>query len=265
MAEQVSAGGMTGWEQAVGLYTILRKEARRILRIWVQTIVPPAITMSLYFIIFGQLRERIGSMSGFDYTQFIAPGLILMSVITNSYGNVVSSFFSAKFQRHLEEMLVSPLPNYVIILGHAAGGVMRGLIVGLIVTTVAMGFTDLEIRYPVIVVFTLFCTAITFSLGGMINAIFARKFDDVSLIPAFVLTPLTYLGGVFYSVDLLPGIWRTLSLFNPILYMINAFRYGMIGTTDVDLNTAFIMMGVFVFVLFGVCAVLIRKGVGIRD
>ena len=184
MAEQVSAGGMTAWEQAIGLYTILRKEARRILRIWVQTIVPPAITMSLYFIIFGQLRERIGSMSGFDYTQFIAPGLILMSVITNSYGNVVSSFFSAKFQRHLEEMLVSPLPNYIIILGHAAGGVMRGLIVGVIVTTVAMGFTDLEIRYPLLVVFTLFCTAVTFSLGGMINAIFARKFDDVSLIPA---------------------------------------------------------------------------------
>lgn len=265
MAEQVRAGGMSGAEKAIGLYTIVHKEARRIVRIWVQTIVPPAITMSLYFIIFGQLRERIGSMSGFDYTQFIAPGLILMSVITNSYGNVVASFFGAKFQRHLEEMLVSPLPNYIIILGHAAGGVMRGLIVGLIVTIVAMGFTDLEIRYPLIVVFTLFCTAITFSLGGMINAIFARKFDDVSLIPAFVLTPLTYLGGVFYSVDLLPGIWRTLSLFNPILYMINAFRYGMIGTTDVDLNTAVVMMFVFMFVLFGVCAVLIRKGVGIRE
>ena len=265
MAEQVSSGGMSGFEKAVGLYTIVHKEARRIVRIWVQTIVPPAITMALYFVIFGQLRERIGPMSGFDYTQFIAPGLILMSVITNSYGNVVSSFFGAKFQRHLEEMLVSPLPNYIIILGHAAGGVLRGLIVGVIVTLVAMAFTDLQIRYPLIVVSTLFCTAITFSLGGMINAIFARKFDDVSLIPAFVLTPLTYLGGVFYSVDLLPGVWHTLSLFNPILYMINAFRYGMIGTTDVDLGTAYVMMGVFMFVLFGVCALLIRKGVGIRE
>ncbi len=265
MAEQVSSGGMSGFEKAVGLYTIVHKEARRIVRIWVQTIVPPAITMALYFIIFGQLRERIGSMSGFNYTQFIAPGLILMSVITNSYGNVVSSFFGAKFQRHLEEMLVSPLPNYVIILGHAAGGVLRGLIVGVIVTLVAMGFTDLQVRHPLICIITLFCTAITFSLGGMINAIFARKFDDVSLIPAFVLTPLTYLGGVFYSVDLLPGVWRTLSMFNPILYMINAFRYGMIGASDVDLGTAYVMMGVFMIVLFGVCALLIRKGVGIRE
>ena len=265
MAEPVVSGGMSGFEKAVGLYTIVFKEARRIVRIWVQTIVPPAVTMALYFIIFGQLRERIGSMSGYDYTQYIAPGLILMSVITNSYGNVVSSFFGAKFQRHLEEMLVSPLPNYIIVLGHAAGGVLRGLIVGVIVTLVAMAFTNLEVRYPLIVVFTLLCTAITFSLGGMINAIFAKKFDDVSLIPAFVLTPLTYLGGVFYSVDLLPGVWRTLSLFNPILYMINAFRYGMIGTTDVPLGTAYVMMGVFVFLLFGVCAFLIHRGVGIRE
>ena len=265
MAEPVVGGGMSGFEKAVGLYTIVYKETRRIMRIWVQTIVPPAITMALYFIIFGQLRERIGSMSGYDYTQYIAPGLILMSVITNSYGNVVSSFFGAKFQRHLEEMLVSPLPNYIIVLGHAAGGVLRGLIVGVIVTLVAMAFTNLEVRYPLIAVITLVCTAITFSLGGMINAIFAKKFDDVSLIPAFVLTPLTYLGGVFYSVDLLPGIWRTLSMFNPILYMINAFRYGMIGTTDVPLGTAYVMMGVFVFLLFGVCAFLIHRGVGIRE
>lgn len=265
MAGPVTSGGMSGFEKAVGLYTIVYKEARRIMRIWVQTVVPPAITMALYFIIFGQLRERIGSMSGYDYTQYIAPGLILMSVITNSYGNVVSSFFGAKFQRHLEEMLVSPLPNYIIVLGHAAGGVLRGLIVGVIVFLVAMAFTSIEVRYPLIVAFTLLCTAITFSLGGMINAIFAKKFDDISLIPAFVLTPLTYLGGVFYSVDLLPGVWRTLSLFNPILYMINAFRYGMIGASDVSLGIAYAMMGVFVLLLFGVCAFLIHRGIGIRD
>jgi len=265
MAGPVTSGGMSGFEKAVGLYTIVYKEARRIMRIWVQTVVPPAITMALYFIIFGQLRERIGSMSGYDYTQYIAPGLILMSVITNSYGNVVSSFFGAKFQRHLEEMLVSPLPNYIIVLGHAAGGVLRGLIVGVIVFLVAMAFTSIEVRYPLIVAFTLLCTAITFSLGGMINAIFAKKFDDISLIPAFVLTPLTYLGGVFYSVDLLPGVWRTLSLFNPILYMINAFRYGMIGASDVSLGIAYAMMGVFVLLLFGLCAFLIHRGIGIRD
>ena len=265
MAGPVTSGGMSGFEKAVGLYTIVYKEARRIMRIWVQTVVPPAITMAMYFIIFGQLRERIGSMSGYDYTQYIAPGLILMSVITNSYGNVVSSFFGAKFQRHLEEMLVSPLPNYIIVLGHAAGGVLRGLIVGVIVFLVAMAFTSIEVRYPLIVAFTLLCTAITFSLGGMINAIFAKKFDDISLIPAFVLTPLTYLGGVFYSVDLLPGVWRTLSLFNPILYMINAFRYGMIGASDVSLGIAYAMMGVFVLLLFGVCAFLIHRGIGIRD
>ena len=265
MADPVTSGGMSGFEKAVGLYTIVYKEARRIMRIWVQTVVPPAVTMALYFIIFGQLRERIGSMSGYDYTQYIAPGLILMAVITNSYGNVVSSFFGAKFQRHLEEMLVSPLPNYIIVLGHAAGGVLRGLIVGVIVFLVAMAFTSIEVRYPLIVAFTLLCTAITFSLGGMINAIFAKKFDDISLIPAFVLTPLTYLGGVFYSVDLLPGVWRTLSLFNPILYMINAFRYGMIGASDVSLGIAYAMMGAFVLLLFGVCAFLIHRGIGIRD
>ena len=194
-------------EQINALMTLVRKETSRVMRIWVQTIVPPIITMTLYFIIFGNLiGRRIGEMGGFDYMQYIAPGLIMMSVITNSYGNVVSSFFGAKFQRHLEEMLVSPMPNYAIIIGHVAGGVIRGLVVGLVVTVIALFFTKLEVANALITISVVVLTAVVFSLGGLINAIFAQKFDDISIIPSFVLAPLTYLGGVFYSISLLPSM-----------------------------------------------------------
>ena len=207
-------------QQLIALKTIARKEVVRILRIWLQTILPPVITMTLYFIIFGNLiGRRIGEMAGFDYMQYMAPGLIMMSVITNSYGNVVSSFFAAKFQRHLEEMLVAPVGNFVIILGHMAGGVMRGLAVGAVVTVVALFFTRVDVQHPWIALSMLVLTAMVFSLGGMINAIFARKFDDISIIPSFVLGPLTYLGGVFYTTALLPDFWARVSAFNPILYL----------------------------------------------
>ncbi|MGA8204313.1 MAG: ABC transporter permease [Woeseiaceae bacterium] len=250
----------------VALQTIVRKEMGRVLRIWVQTIVPPAITMTLYFIIFGNLiGRRIGSMAGFDYMQYIAPGLIMMSVITNSYGNVVSSFFGAKFARHLEEMLVSPMSNATIVIGHVAGGVLRGLLVGILVTLIALAFTRLDVRHPLITITVVLLSSTVFALAGFINAVFARKFDDISIVPTFVLTPLTYLGGVFYSISLLPEFWHRISLFNPILYMVNAFRYGILGESDISIGRAYLILVVFVVVLFGTCLVLMRRGVGIRE
>ena len=250
----------------VALKTIVRKEVIRVLRIWVQTVVPPAITMTLYFIIFGNLiGRRIGTMDGIDYMQFIAPGLIMMSVITNSYGNVVSSFFGAKFGRHVEEMLVSPMSNATIILGHVAGGVLRGLLVGVLVTAIALFFTKLDVRYPFITISIVVLSSIVFALAGFINAIFATKFDDISIIPTFVITPLTYLGGVFYSISLLPEFWQKVSLANPILYMVNAFRYGILGRSDIGIGTAYAILIAFVVILFIACLQLMRRGVGIRE
>ncbi len=250
----------------VAMKTIIRKEMVRVMRIWVQTIVPPAITMTLYFIIFGNLiGRRIGTMDGFDYMQYIAPGLIMMSVITNSYGNVVSSFFGAKFARHIEEMLVSPMSNSAIIIGHVAGGVIRGLLVGGLVTVVALFFTRLQVAHPLITISMVLLTSIVFSLMGFINAIYAKKFDDISLIPTFVLTPLTYLGGVFYSISLLPEFWQSVSKANPILYMVNAFRYGILGTSDISIGFAYAIVAFFVVALFSVCLILLNRGTGIRE
>ena len=257
---------MTFSHQMVALWTLIRKEMSRVTRIWVQTIVPPIITMSLYFLIFGNLiGRRIGQMDGFDYMQYIAPGLIMMSVIQNSYGNVVSSFFGAKFQRHLEEMLVSPMPTYAIILGHVAGGVLRGLVVGFVVMLIALFFTEVKIVSLPITLSIVILTAVVFALAGLINAIFARKFDDISIIPSFVLAPLTYLGGIFYSISLLPEFAQRLSLLNPILYMVNAFRFGMLGVSDIDIVRAYAIILTFVVVLFGACMFLMSRGIGIRE
>ena len=250
----------------VGLKTLVRKEVIRVARIWVQTIVPPAITMTLYFIIFGNLiGKRIGVMGGFDYMQYIAPGLIMMSVITNSYGNVVSSFFGAKYGKHIEEMLVSPMSNATIIIGHVAGGVIRGLMVGALVTMIALGFTRLTIEHPLVTFSMVVLASIVFALLGFVNAVFAKKFDDISIIPTFVLTPLTYLGGVFYSITLLPEFWQKVSLGNPILYMVNAFRYGILGVSDIRIGYAYLIVGIFVIGLFGLNLTLLNRGVGIRE
>jgi ABC-2 type transport system permease protein len=250
----------------VALQTIVRKEVVRVLRIWIQTIVPPAITMTLYFIIFGNLiGPRIGTMDGFDYMQYIAPGLIMMSVITNSYGNVVSSFFGAKFGRHIEEMLISPMSNATIIIGHVAGGVLRGVLVGSLVTIIALFFTKLDVQYPLVTISIVFLSSVVFALAGFINAVFASKFDDISIVPTFVLTPLTYLGGVFYSISLLPEPWKTISLANPILYMVNAFRFGILGKSDIDISTAYAILVFFSVLLFVVCLQLMRRGIGIRE
>lgn len=250
----------------VAMKTVVRKEIIRVLRIWIQTLVPPIITMTLYFIIFGNLiGRRVGTMDGFDYMQYIAPGLIMMSVITNSYGNVVSSFFGAKFGRHLEEMLVSPMSNSTIILGHVAGGVMRGMFVGSLVTVIALFFTKLEVQHPLITLSMVLLSSIVFALAGFINAVFAKKFDDISLVPTFILTPLTYLGGVFYSISMLPEFWQKVSLANPILYMVNAFRYGILGASDIGIGRAYLIVTIFIVGLFSTCMYLMNRGIGIRE
>ncbi len=248
------------------LFSIWRKEITRFTRIWVQTLVPPVITMSLYFVIFGNLiGSRIGEMGGFSYMDYIVPGLIMMSVITNSYANVASSFYSAKFQRNIEEMLVAPVPNWVIVAGYVGGGVARGLLVGAIVTLVSMFFTNLQVHNLGLLLITLLLTAVLFSLGGLINAIFSRSFDDISIIPTFVLTPLTYLGGVFYSIKLLPAFWQGVSQANPILYMVNAFRYGFLGVSDIHVGTALAVIFAFVVALFSYVMWLLKRGTGIRS
>ena len=250
----------------VALKSILDKEITRFMRIWVQTLVPPAITMSLYFVIFGSLiGSRIGEMNGFSYMEFIVPGLIMMSVITNSYANVASSFFSAKFQRNVEELLVAPVPNYLIVLGYVGGGMARGMLVGLIVTLLSLFFVTIQIHNLAIIVLTVVLTSMLFALGGLINAVYAKTFDDISIIPTFVLTPLTYLGGVFYSLTLLPGFWQQVAALNPIVYMVNAFRYGFLGYTDVSLWLALAVVVSFIVVLFSYAMYLINKGIGLRS
>ena len=250
----------------VGFSTMVIREFNRIVRIWGQTIVPPAVTATLYFVIFGSLiGKRVGLVGGYDYMQFIAPGLIMMTVITNSYANVVSSFFGAKFGKHLEELLVSPLPNWLILAGYVAGGMMRGLLVGSVVTIVALFFTRLAVQHVFAIISAVLLTSVVFSLGGFINALFAKNFDHISWFPTFVLQPLTYLGGVFYSVKMLPNWALIASHANPILYMVSTFRYGFLGTTDVDLTLAYgIMISAAVF-MFVLAVTLLNKGTGIRD
>ncbi len=250
----------------IALFTVARREVMRILRIWPQTLVPPAITMTLYFLIFGGLiGSRVGQMDGLDYMAFIVPGLVMMSVIQNSYGNISSSFFGAKFGRHIEELQVSPMPNRVILAGYVTGAVLRGLIVGAVVLLIAMLFTKVPMVHPLVTVASVLLGAVIFSLAGFVNAVYAKKFDDITIVPTFILTPLTYLGGVFYSVKLLPEWAQTLTHFNPIFYMVNAFRYGLMGVADVPPWTAFALMGVFVVALGGLALWLLERGTGMRS
>lgn len=256
---------MNAHQQFIAFKTILRKEVRRFTRIWVQTLIPPAITMALYFVIFGALiGSRIGEMGGFDYMAFVVPGLIMMSVINNSYSNVVSSFYSAKFTKSIEEIQVSPTPSYIILLGYVSGGVMRGLSVGAIVTVLSLFFTEMRIHHLGVIIAVILLTSVLFSLGGMINAIFANSFDDISIIPTFVLTPMTYLGGVFYSINLLPDFWQKVSMLNPILYMVNVFRYGFLGVSDVHIGVSFAGIVVFLITAFVYCLYLLEKGKRLR-
>ncbi len=250
----------------IALWTIISKEICRFIRIWPQTLLPPAITTALYFLIFGTLiGQRIGEVNGVSYMDYIVPGIILMSVISHSYANVVSSFYSTKFQKHIEELLVSPMPNWVILTGYVCGGIARGMLVGLVVTLISMFFSKISIHNIWITVTFYFLTATLFSLAGFVNAVFADSFDDISIIPNFILTPLSYLGGVFYSVSMLPEIWQKISLANPILYMVNAFRFGFLGITDIDIMTALGMTLGFVTALAALSLLLLHKGVGIKN
>ncbi|MGM0521872.1 MAG: ABC transporter permease [Pseudomonadota bacterium] len=257
---------MNATQTLIALWTLVVKEVKRFTRIWPQTLLPPSITMAMYFIIFGNLiGSRIGVMDGFSYMDFIVPGLIMMAVITNSYSNVASSFFSNKFQRSIEEMMVSPMPNWVILSGFVLGGMARGLGVGLIVTVVSLFFTRLSMEHPLLTVLVVVLTSALFSVGGFINALLANKFDDISIVPTFILTPLTYLGGVFYSISMLPDFWQGVSMLNPILYMVNVFRYGFLGVSDIPVGWALIAILGFIVVLFTVALKMLERGKGIRS
>jgi len=261
---------MTTLEILIALRTIVRKEIQRFTRIWAQTLVPPAIMVVLYFIIFGTLiGSRVGQMGGFDYMQFMVPGLIMMSVINNSYSNVVSSFFGVKFQNSIEELLITGMPNYVILCGWVLGGLARGLIVGFMVTCVSLFFAELVVVNWLLTLLVVLLTSILFSLGGFLNALFAESFDDISIVPTFILTPLIYLGGVFYSINLLPDFWRNFSLVNPILYMVNAFREGVLGVSDLSslgmsVSYAIYMILFFIIFLFSINLYFLNMGKGIR-
>ncbi|CAM3459526.1 ABC transporter permease [Halomonas casei] len=257
---------MNASQTLIALWTLVLKEIKRFTRIWPQTLLPPSITMAMYFIIFGNLiGSRIGDMDGFSYMDFIVPGLIMMSVITNSYSNVASSFFSNKFQRSIEEMMVSPMPNWVILSGFILGGMARGLGVGGIVTVVSLFFTRLTMEHPLLTILVVVLTSALFSIGGFINALLANKFDDISIVPTFILTPLTYLGGVFYSISMLPDFWQSVSMLNPILYMVNVFRYGFLGVSDIPVGWALAAILAFIIVLFSVALVMLERGKGIRS
>ena len=257
----------------IGFQTIVIKEVTRLLRIWPQTIVPPVITTTLYFIIFGKvIGSRVGEMGGVPYMQFIVPGLVMMSVINSSYQNVVSSFFSSKFQRNVEEILISPMHNATVLLGYMAGGIARAMTIGSIVLLVSLFFVETLSIYSIGVTFSVaLLTATLFSIAGFINALLARKFDDIAIIPTFVLTPLTYLGGVFYSISLLPQPWETISRFNPIVYMVSAFRYGILkdqldpSMIDINLGFAFGVIVLFIITLFSITLWMLNRGIGLRS
>ncbi len=258
--------GVSAHYRWIAFSTLVRKEIRRFSRLWVQTLVPPVITITLYFVIFGNLiGRRIGEMNGYSYMDFIVPGLILMAVINNAYANVVSSFFSQKFQRNIEELLVSPVPNYVILIGFVVGGSARGLAVGLIASVVAMFFSGFYMHNVYIATVVVLLSSVVFSLGGLINAIYANKFDDVTIVPTFILTPLIYLGGVFYSIDLLPDFWKAVSHINPIFYMVDAFRFGILGISDVNIVYALLILLAFAVGLFSYALILLNRGTGLRS
>lgn len=252
----------TSW---IGFQTLLTKEIRRFLRIWIQTILPSAITVTLYIVIFGNfIGSRIMPIKGYTYLQYIIPGLIMMSVINNAYTNVVSSFYGARFQRSIEEILISPLPNSLMLLGFVLGGVARGLVVAIVVTGISLFFTHLHAHSIFQICVIAILSATLFSLAGFTNGLFAKTFDDTSFITTFVLTPLTYLGGIFYSIELLPPFWKSVSLLNPVLYIVNAFRYAILGISDINVAVSFVCILLMVIVLFFINLYMLKKGIGIR-
>lgn len=249
----------------VAFYTLVLREIRRFMRLWTQTLIPPAITMTLYFIIFGKfIGSQIREIDGYSYIQFIVPGLVMMSIMTNAYANTVSSFFLTKFNKSIEEMLVSPMPNWVILVGFMIGGAVRGILVGALVLLIAFLFTHMPMQHPLIIIAMAILSAMVFSLGGLINGVYAKRFDDISFVPTFVLTPLTYLGGVFYSIKQLSPFWQTVSRFNPVLDMVSTFRYGLLGISDVSVTFGFVLVSLFLVILFVWAWYLLAKGIGIK-
>jgi ABC-2 type transport system permease protein len=249
----------------IALKTLVKREIRRFMRLWSQTLIPPAITMTLYFIIFGKfIGSQIHEIEGYSYIQFIVPGLVMMSIMTNAYANTVSSFFLTKFNKSIEEMLVSPMPNWVILIGFTLGGAIRGILVGIVVLIIAFLFTHIPLMHPFVILAMAILSAAVFSLGGLINGVYAKRFDDISFVPTFVLTPLTYLGGVFYSINQLPPFWRAISRFNPVLDMVSTFRYGILGISDVSVTFGFSLVIFLLISLFTWAWYLLNKGVGIK-
>lgn len=250
----------------ISFTTIVKREARRSIRVWPQSFLPSIITTILYFIIFGRvIGAKVGMIGGFSYTQYIAPGLIMMQIITSSYSSSVSGFFAAKFQRQIQELIVSPTSAITLLFGYMMGGVVRGILIGAIVAIIALCFTHLHIYNFLVLISMVILSASLFSLAGLLNAIYAQTFDDITIVPTFILTPLTYLGGVFYSLNLLPKFWKILSLVNPIVYIINAFRYGFLGLADASIVLAFILTLFFNVILFFCTYYLIQKGSGLRE
>ncbi|HWH07090.1 MAG TPA: ABC transporter permease [Candidatus Paceibacterota bacterium] len=250
----------------IGYATMLREHAHRIVRIWAQTLLPPVVTTTLYYVIFGAfIGSQISGIAGFSYMQYIVPGLVMMTIITSSYMHTVSAFFLAKFQRNVEELLVSPMPSWVVVGGYVSGGVLRGLLVGVLVLAVSLFFTHLALYNVFIIFAAAILTSVLFALAGLVNGMFAKSFDAMSIIPTFVLTPLTYLGGVFYSIEQLPPFWQQVSLLNPILYMVNAFRYGFLGVSDVPLGMSFLVMGGFILALLGATLWFFKVGKGLKN
>jgi ABC-2 type transport system permease protein len=257
---------LTGQQLWIAYRTIVSKEILRFLRIWTQTLLPPAVTMGIYFVVFGRfLGDRIKDFGEFSYIEFIVPGLVMMVVITNSFSNVASSFFSAKFQRSVEEMLVSPMPDWLLVSAYVTGGAVRGVATGFVVLGVSLFFTDLKIFSLSVVAIFLVLTALTFSTAGFANGMLANKFDDIAIVPTFILTPLSYFGGVFYSIDLLPQFWREVSRANPILYMVNGLRYGFLGVSDIPVVSGVVILLAFFASTFAFCLFLMKQGKGLRS
>lgn len=250
----------------IAFQTLFRKEIRRFLRIWVQTILPSGIMITLYIVIFGSfIGSRVLPIQGYSYLQYIIPGLIMMTIINNAYTNVVSSLYAARFQKNIEEVLIAPVSNTLILLAYTLAGVTRGVLVGILVTGISLLFTRLQVHSLFQIVTITILSAMLFSLAGFTNGLFAKKFDDTSIVPTFILTPLTYLGGIFYTINLLPPFWHTVSLFNPVLYIVSAFRYAILGISDINVMNAFVCITLIVLFLFLLNWYLLRRGVGIRN
>jgi ABC-2 type transport system permease protein len=258
---------MSSYQQWISFYTIVRKDAARMFRIWPQTFLPSIITSVLYFLIFGSfLGSSIGEVQGVPYILFVVPGLVMLAVVTQSYANTSFVMFTSKFfGRNIDEILVSPTPPWILVAGYIAGGVVRGVVVGVLVLLVSLFFTHLVVYSYLTILLFLVLTSLVFSLAGLVNGVYAKSMDGISIVPTFVLTPLVYLGGVFYSVESLAPFWRAVTQVDPIFYIINGFRYGFLGASDVPILYSTGLLLLFTAVFTGIAIYLIRNGLGLKQ